>query len=250
MFAISTFSNVAVGTVECYDVQANRWQIGPALPKKLRSVAATKLGSSIYLCGGIDLENLARTDEMFALEVENSAHASLTTDEPQWVLQESRMLHTRFRHAAVTINGKILIAGGIIKPVGSQEESFTATTEVFDLLSNTWTVGPTMCKQRAIDIHLIVVKSGNDASNGVVYAIGGDVQMPAYDGTCIGENDYPIGSIEKLVIGADGLPSHWEFVSYFPHERRGVTSAAVGTKIYIFGGRRGDSVSAFLLFSA
>lgn len=55
---------------------------------------------------------------------------------------------------------------------GSEEESFTATTELFDTVSNTWMPGPTMNRQRAIDVHLLLVSSEGQG-NESVYAVGG-----------------------------------------------------------------------------
>lgn len=165
------------------------------------------------------------------------------------------------RHAAVRMSdGKILIAGGILNING--RDCFTASTEIYDPKKNVWKEGPSMKIQRAIDLHLLLVHDHNPAENSSntstpsktkskakkttkvsaaaaptttssIYAVGGDVMMPSYES----EGGPVLGSIEKF----NHTTNTWEFVTDFPSERRGIATCAVGSMIYIFGGRAGVS---------
>lgn len=223
IYAISTFSNTAAGTTECYDPVLNKWQTMPALPRRLRSIGAVKsLSGSILVTGGIDLDSMEKSDSVF--EMVNTDPAG----ESKWVESPSKLLAPRYRHAAATApDGKVWVAGGIISVSQLRADIFTASTEVFDPATSQWSTGPVMCVQRAIDLHLLFVDE-------VLYAVGGDVMMPRFDSPGVPET-----TIERL----NPTTNVWELVTSFPKERHGISVAAVGSTIFVFGGevvRQGD----------
>ena len=225
LYAISTFSKTAAGTTECYDPIVNKWQTTPALPRRLRSIGAVKsvASGSVLVTGGIDLDSMEKSDSVFELVYKDSS-----SDELTWEEKPSKLLAPRYRHAAATApDGKIWIAGGIVSVSQLRADIFTASTEVFDPVTNTWSSGPAMCVQRAIDLHLLFVDD-------VLYAVGGDVMMPRFDSPGVPET-----TIERL----NPTNNTWELVASFPKERHGISVAAVGSTIFVFGGevvRQGD----------
>ena len=226
LYAISTFSTTAAGTTECYDPVVNKWQTVPALPRRLRSIGAVKSAAtgSVLVTGGIDLDTMEKSDSVYELTVSKDSSDELTWEEHQ----RSKLLAPRYRHAAATApDGKIWVAGGIVSVSQLRADIFTASTEVFDPVTSTWSVGPAMCVQRAIDLHLLFVDD-------VLYAVGGDVMMPRFDSPGVPET-----TIERL----NPANNTWELVASFPKERHGISVAAVGSVIFVFGGevvRQGD----------
>jgi hypothetical protein len=111
VYAISTFSRIAAGTVECFDIDANKWSIFPSLPYKLRSLAATAIGSTIFVIGGIDIDSLERSNRIYFMNVADEGNQN-------WAIMPSKLIIPRYRHSAVTApDGRIWIAGGIILQV-------------------------------------------------------------------------------------------------------------------------------------
>ena len=224
LYAISTFSVVASGSVEYYDFgksPVTKWVHAKMLPKKLRSIGATLSNDNkIIVTGGIDMDTLTRTDEVIEGHIDEQDASQIL-----WKTKVSKLLTPRFRHAAITMsNGDILVAGGILNIHG--HDIFTATTEIYDQKKDVWTNGPSMIIQRAIDLKLMTIQD-------TVYVVGGDVMMPSYES----EGGPIIGSIERL----NKSTNTWEIVTNFPSERRGIAACALGRVIYIFGGRAGTT---------
>ena len=71
------------------------------------------------------MDNLERSSSVYSLTVpEFSGNLTPLLQSQEWVLNEHALLNQRFRHAAVTTpDGKVLIAGGIIKPKGKLSTS-------------------------------------------------------------------------------------------------------------------------------
>lgn len=226
LYAISTFSVVASGTIEYFEFDdksphLSKWNHATSLPKTLRSIGATlSHDGKIIITGGIDVDTLVRTDEVLEAFVDVSNPGQL-----EWKVKSSKLSTPRFRHAAITAsNGEIWVAGGILNI--QNHDCFTGTTEVYNCEKDVWTAGPTMVIQRAINLNLMLV-------NDTIYAVGGDVMMPTYQS----DGGPVVGSIERLNKSTNA----WEFVTNFPTERHGISACALGDIIYIFGGRTGVS---------
>ena len=216
VIALTTFSMIAAGTVESYNVSTNKWVTVDSLPRKLRSIAAVAVGTKIYVLGGIDLDTLEKSNSIYETEVLNDGTLS------GWTLSPITLLSRRYRHSAcITADNKIYIAGGIISNSNDKEDSFTSSVEIFDPVANTVTSGPPMKINRAIDTSLLTIDSD-------LYAIGGDIAMPTFDST----GSSPNGSIEKL----NNMTKKWEIVTHFPIPRHGISVAHIGQVIYVYGG--------------
>jgi N-acetylneuraminic acid mutarotase len=120
------------------------------------------------------------------------------------------MSQARSRHAAVGFDGKIWVAGGCFEGF-----SVTRSVEVFDPLTNVWTEAPPMVAPRDFGNLLVV--------HNTLYAVGGDV------------NDAGEQAIRTIEMFNQDR-NCWEHVTAFKDERKGFSTCAIGSKIYIFGG--------------
>jgi hypothetical protein len=108
------------------------------------------------------------------------------------------------------MDGCLWIAGG------QYDDAVSSSVEVYDIASNSWLPCTPMYSQR-MWFRLLVIENN-------LYAVGGDVDDR---GTSIRP------SIERF----NKTMRRWEYVASFPMLRRVYSATAVGTEIYVFGGR-------------
>lgn len=89
VYAISTFSVIASGTVECYDIELKKWTSNTSLSKKLRSIGSSTLNNSLIITGGIDLDTLERSNNVY--------EGVITDDTINWNLKTSKLSTPRYR---------------------------------------------------------------------------------------------------------------------------------------------------------
>jgi len=203
IYAVSTYSVMAAGTVEKYDIRLNRWSSVANLPRKLRSVGATVLNDKLYVIGGHDTFTEELSDMVFVLNDENG--------QDSWSLLDARLLRPRSKHSSITFLDKIWVAGG------SFPNSITATTsvEIVDPNIGVWQEGPCMLARREY-CHLLVVLDN-------LFVVGGDVDE---------YGNQTIRTIERF----DLQSGTWVFVTSLKEDRRGFSACAIGSKIYVFAG--------------
>lgn len=215
IFAIGTYSIIAVGTVEKYNSFANCWAPGPSLPMKLRSACAAVLNDKLYVLGGHDAFTMRYSDAVFIYDDGNTGKTSseqdIGTPDESWVLSNTRLLQPRSRHAAVGFEGKIWIAGGCFE----DNSIVTRSVEIFDPKTKEWVTGPCL-KSRRDFANLQVVL-------GSLYAVGGDVDELGVKAT-------------RTIEVFDKETNTWNNVTAFKDERQGFSTSSFGSKIYIFGG--------------
>lgn len=222
VYAISTLSNIAAGTVEKFNPYLDQWHLVSRLPRPLHSVGAVVLQGKLYVLGGYDNSN----------NISDCVYEYVNdTKEGEWVeCPELTLLQPRCKHAAVAFNGKIWIAGGSLQ--GGIE--FTASVHIYDPQRKCWEIGPSMNVKRDY-ANLLVV-------NNALYVVGGDV---GNDGTQKVRTieAYNEESREWEVVTAfkvrPNSTAHNYSVShtYSPKDhRRGFSTCAVNNSIYIFGG--------------
>ena len=228
VYAVGSMNVTDAGTVEKFVISENKWENVVSLPAKIRSLAATAIetgdgSSSICVCGGIDLDSMVSSAEVYLSEpskVHTGEHVGA------WKIHQHKMLTPRYRHAAVVFEGSLWVMGGIVN--GDDGEEYTSTTEIMNCATGEWTAGPTMAARRAIDVAPVIV-------GGILYIVGGDVGkevVPRQQAECI------VGTIEVY----DPVSMKFKHVSTFPKQRKGFSSAAVpgDDNIYCFGGREGN----------
>lgn len=220
IFAIGTYSIIAAGTVERYNTLANCWIHGPSLPLKIRSACAAVLDDKLYVLGGHDAFSMVFHDTIFIYDDHRDPHQSMKDQRKcgmkkdhgdSWILSETRLLRPRSRHAAVGFDGKIWIAGGSFE----DHSMITKSVEIFDPITALWITGPSLTTRRDFSNLLVVL--------GSLYAVGGDVDDEGSPAT-------------RTIEVYDKVSNDWKHVTAFKDERRGFSTSAFESKIYIFGG--------------
>lgn len=215
IFAIGTYSVIAAGTVEKFNTFANCWIPGPSLPLKLRSACAAVLNDKLYVLGGHDAFSESYSDTIFTYHEgsmrKRPLYQHVCNSDETWILSESRLMKPRSRHAAVGFEGRIWIVGGCFE----NNTIVTKSVEIFDPITGKCVKGPSLTTRRDFS-NLIVVL-------GLLYAVGGDV------------NDEGTQAIRTIEV-FDKCMNTWRIVTAFKDERRGFSTSAIGSKIYIFGG--------------
>jgi hypothetical protein len=236
IYAIGTYSVVAAGTVERYNPFSDYWSTVTSLPRKLRSVGAavTANESAMYILGGIESHTEQIVDTIYQFDDTNELHnqrlsnnnnnpsntssnnasSTIASDSilPVYIDTGLRLLQPRYRHAAVHYNHCIWIAGGCF---GITHHSVTNTVEIFDYQQNIVYAGPSMLVARDF-ANLLVVENE-------LYAVGGDVDEHGHQ---------TIRTIEKYNANLE----KWEHVTIFKDTRRGFSTCAHGSNIYVFNG--------------
>jgi N-acetylneuraminic acid mutarotase len=115
-------------------------------------------------------------------------------------------------HATGWVDGKLVLAGGSYWEGG--EKFRIAKVQVYDPAANTWAAGPDLPE-------VMTDGSGVNVGNDF-YVLGG------FDGERVSQNCY------RLVTGPDGWK--WQAVAPLPAPRLLGGAAALGGRIYLFGG--------------
>ena len=222
IYAISTLSVIAAGTVEKYNRYRNVWTQVPNLPQRLQTVAAAVVDNELYVCGGAINDRYSDTVYKFydpSTDPYNLHHAD--DNECEWLeLYTWRMLQPRYRHAAIGYRGKLWIAGGFCFDKTITKWSCTSTVEIFDISTEKWETGPCMVARRDFPNLLIC--------NDKLYAIGGDVDSVGNQAT-------------RTIEMFNEKTNRWELVANFKDDRKGFSTCAVGSKVYVFGGKDSQS---------
>lgn len=218
VYAIGTYNITAAGTVERFVLSRNKWENVNPLPKRIRSVAAEVVNDSIYVTGGYDHDSKEATNSVY----------KLGRGETDWQLAPNNLLVPRYRHSAIVWNNKLWLIGGIIKNSYGVEE-YTSTTEIMDIETSTWSVGPSLCARRAIDVSPMVL-------HGVLYIVGGDMKGVVHHSNACDKESADLGTIERF----DAETNRFVLVKSFKLNRRGFSSCGLDGKIFVFGGRSGD----------
>jgi hypothetical protein len=144
-------SNVAgQATSEAYDPRTRTWTPGPLLvnQRALHTVTALdglplRTGSRLLLTGGLDAAaNLPQLSaEIYTYDADPARRGFSAAPS---------MSVRRFGHSATRLpDGRVFIAGGLEQVLPQGLTSSTPTTEIFDPIANTWSIGPSMSKARA-----------------------------------------------------------------------------------------------------
>jgi hypothetical protein len=137
-------------TTRIYDIQANTWTTGAAMPARLGAPATMLWNGVIYVAGGFD--GTQAVDTLYAYDI---ASDTWTTRAP--------MPQTVYAPGFAAINGKLYVAAGYLFGV------ILDTLQIYDIASNTWSFGHNNVPQR-------VGFCGSTTFNGQLYLYGGVVQ--------------------------------------------------------------------------
>ncbi len=152
----------------------------------------------------------------------SSNQASQTNWSAGW-LAEPSFNYPRRAPAAVTHNGYIYIVGGI-----DGNERYVHTVEYAPIKTDgrlgQWRTTSSLNEGRFYNATV--------AANGYLYALGGGNGAP-------GSNNYPIASVERATIKADGSLGPWQQINAMLSPRRGLKTVLYNDTIYAIGGYDG-----------
>lgn len=213
----------AHATVFVYDVRANRWSAGPALPQaRVEGVVAT-VKENIYFIGG----RVPTSPEAAHINahMDTARGEVLDTRSGRW----ERILDApsaRNSAAAAVIGDKIYVVGGrqmLKQPDGRQRPVNVATLEVYDPATRRWeTRAPMPQAQGGL---------AAAAYDGKLYVFGGEQFVPS----------------SKVFADAwvyDPRTDRWSALPAMPTPRHGHGAAVVGNRIYLMGGGEKVGVAA------
>ena len=109
IYAISTLSKIAQGTVEKYNPFNNTWQNVENLPKTLEYTAAAVINDTVYVIGGCDSKIDQQSASVYTHE---DLDPSVLLGSEFWQNNTADLLTPRSRHAATVYKSHIWVAGG------------------------------------------------------------------------------------------------------------------------------------------
>lgn len=180
------------------------------VPTGAEGPGAACIGNNVYVIGGFSLAlGPGSTPAFNTNQIYNSAAKTWTTG--------AAMSTGRYAFGVVTVNGLIYALGGItgitITDDGDFTETTTATVEIYNPSSNTWSTGIPL--PQPMDSFAATV------SNGTIYVIGGEsngnLLTTAYSFT-------------------PGTSTSWSTLSSFTAGGLGLGAAALNGVIYVAGG--------------
>jgi len=140
----------------------------------------------------------------------------------QWKLSTSFHFPRRAL-ASVAVNGYLYVIGGI-----DERGQYVKTVEFAKIGKNS-AIGPWQTTSALNEgrFYLAAVVVNNS-----IYALGGGSGP-------VGDDNYPVSTVEMATIQKDGTLSEWRIVSNMQLPRRGLKAVAAGDRIYSIGGYSG-----------
>lgn len=239
-------------SVMVYDIAANSWSSGPALPRGTDNVAVLAAGDKLYAMGGE-----ART----AFQVFDPASG-------QWS-QGPALPRIGFASAAAALDGRLHLVGGW--NYSNSASASVASHSVFDIAQQRWnsaaplTVARNAAGAAALDGRLYVVggrspgiRAGDQQSLAglEIYTAATDqwlnaAVMPTARGSlavvalagqvyALGGESTP-GVVSDAVERYDPATQSWSVLPAMPYRSHGLGAVVVGNAIYVMGGFTGAS---------
>lgn len=176
------------------------WTSGPDLPTLLHDPSAVILGEKIYIVGGEDWIERARTDIVRVFDI--------TTN--QWSI--ARPLPIPLDHIGVSTDGnRIYVVGGF---TGHGKKAVSDRLFIYDPKTDVWQEGSRMSEPRGA--------LTADFINGLLYAVGG-----------VNSSRIPVTTNEVY----DPISNSWSKTAPMPTARHHHDSAVANGQLYIMGGR-------------
>ena len=201
-------------TLGCLPTMAyagDTWAAKAAMPTARYDLAVAAVNGKLYAIGGTTI-NASATMEALHANVEEFDPATNT-----WITK-APLPAVRGNYAAVAMNGKIYVMGGLAN-ANYDTTSYTNTNYEYDPVSNTWSTKAPMPTARVAHVAAAV--------NGKIYVIGGATS-----------NTNP-AAVPEVSTNEEYDPATdtWATKSPMPTPRRAAGAAVVNGKIYVIGGK-------------
>ena len=193
-----------LSTADVYDPQSDQWQQLANMTIGRVEMGIAAAGGKIYAIGGeVDYDSATATVEAFDPQLDAWAYvASMSVD--------------RCEHAVAVVDGKIYAIGGR----GPDLHSALVSVDMYDPQADSWQQVASMPHGRCL--HAAA------AMGGKIYVTGGRVNDRH------GVN-FEIGRLRSVVV-FDPQANTWTQVASMSRPLRDHSSAAIGGKLYVFGG--------------
>lgn len=200
--------NPGAGTSEVwiYDIDANSWSVGPALPRPLAAGGAALFGSDIHYFGGCEADRDTMTGDHFALDLTNQGAG--------WQPRAS-MPEPRCHLAGAVLGGEVWAVGGQFNHDTNPTD--TRFVHAYDPLLDSWRAGPLMPEPRS---HF---EPATFVDSGLLYIAGG--------------KDLTTGrEILSDMLELDPVLETWSYIPPLPNARYGPGAQLIGGRVYAANG--------------
>lgn len=207
---------LAITSAELYDPISNIWQMAPAPSHSYAVHEAIKLNNgNVLVIGGGEKKSCEIYDPI----------------SQNWNIVSSLNEKRAFHKAVLMNDGKVLVTGGNNYQYStSNNESNTATSEIYDPITDAWMIATPMNSAR--NGHTMTV-----LPNGQVLAIGGHGYIQSF------EVFYPAAKAEKSCEIYDPETNKWRFVAEMSIARSGHTTNLNNSgQLIVIGGETTQSV--------
>jgi len=196
----------ATSEVWIYDIDANAWSVGPALPRPIASGGAALFGTDLHYYGGCEADRDTMTGDHWVLDITNQAAG--------WQPRAS-MPEPRCHLAGAVLGGEIWAVGGQFNHDTNPTD--TRFVHAYDPVLDTWRAGPLMPEPRS---HF---EPGTFVEGGLLYISGG--------------KDLTSGrEILSDVLELDPVLETWSYVPPLPNARYGPGAQLIGGRLYAANG--------------
>jgi N-acetylneuraminic acid mutarotase len=201
----------ASASVEVFNTVTSKWTDAAPLPIAMHHPNVVTVDGKIYVLGGVTIKNGSWDSLGNVLRYDPGVN--------KWEELESMPAGTGRGASAIGVSGKrVYLAGGIQIPRLGAERIAVSTVQSYDTVTGKWTTLPNLGTDEGRD------HGGGAVINGTFYVVGGR------DGLRTSVR----GTVYALDLSSPN--STWVTKTPMPTPRGGIAVAAVGTKIYAFGG--------------
>ncbi|PVH70428.1 galactose oxidase [Cadophora sp. DSE1049] len=212
-----------INTVEAYDVSSNSWSNVAPLPIAMNHGNAAAVNGKIYVLGG-----LSGNDAGFE-GLPNCYVYDPTTD--VWTELPPMPVGTERGSATMGVKGDTIILAGGIRLLVPEEGGIQDTVDIvssYNTVTGKWTTHPSLPEGRE--------HAGGAVIRDTFYVLGGRFKAQV--------------NVRDTVYALDLKTFQWsERAGHMPTPRGGVSAAAIGNKIYTFGGEGNLAEGAGFIFN-
>ncbi|MBA3883466.1 MAG: DUF1349 domain-containing protein [Chthoniobacterales bacterium] len=204
-----------------YSIKNNSWSAGPPLPDQRAGGALVKLGRELHFFGGV-----IRTNDVYirdygthwAIDLDGGTAWRATTPGGQTL---TPMPNPRNHTGGIALNGKLYAIGG--QHLGDEQSGTQSEVDVYDPVTNSWTLAAPMPRPISHDTANIFVRDGR-----IVVASG------------VTNNSVDIAN----VIEYDPATNSWSELPALPSSRQSPVAGLVGDSMVVTCGLQGSAIRA------